>query len=64
MDGIASVAGVGAVVNQARIQAGNRPIVRLAEPEVSADMGSNALKLIQALVLDVLATGHDLDVKG
>ncbi len=65
MDAIASGGGVGAVVSQASFR-----VARSASPapsrgpELRADVGTNALKLIQAMVVDVSASGHDLDIKG
>ena len=65
MDAIASGGGVGAVVSQVSFRvARSTPLAPSREPVVRADIGSNALKLIQAIVANVSASGHDLDIKG
>lgn len=61
MDGVAPLHSVGAVAGPVsaeavRLQAAVKTI------QVTADLGTSALKLIQAAVLDSSSTGHDLDV--
>ena len=63
MDGVAFVSGVGAVASNAQLQAEHQVLAAVMQKEVISDIGANALKLIQAAVVDTSATGHDLDVR-
>lgn len=65
MDGIASGGGVGAVVSQSSFRVAlSELLVPEREQEIRSDIGTNALKLIQSIVVDFSTTGHDLDIKG
>lgn len=64
MDGNVSVAGVGAVASNAQIRAAHQVQAVAKAKEVAENLGSSALKLIQASVVPVSSdTGNDLDVR-
>jgi hypothetical protein len=63
MDSIASVAGVGAVASRAEIQVEHQTRALKLQKTVVIDLGANALKLIQAAVVNTPEFTHDLDVR-
>jgi len=63
MDGVASVAGVGAVASRAEIQIEYQTRALKLEKAAVVDLGANALKLIQAAVVNIPEFTHDLDVR-
>lgn len=62
MDSIASVGGVGAVASRAEIQVEYQTRAFQLEKAAVVDLGANALKLIQAAVVNAPEFTHDLDV--
>ncbi len=64
MDGIVSVAGVGAVASSTQIQAQYQAKAAAKQNDVARDLGANALKLIQASFIPTsTGAGSDLDVR-
>ena len=63
MDSIASVAVVGAVASRAEIQIEHQARALKLQKTAVVDMGANALKLIQAAVVNTAEFTHDLDVR-
>lgn len=65
MNGLASVANVGAVVSNAQFQVAYQGAVLKKTVDVSVTLGENALKLIQSATVAVPTSGavHDLDVQ-
>lgn len=61
MDGVASIGGVGAVVNQAQFQVAWGTRVLTEQQAIASDTGSAALNLINAAI-GVSATGNDLNI--
>ena len=65
MDGLVSVSSVGAVASGTQIQAAYQAKSLKIQNDVARDLGTSALKLIQASVIPAsTGVGNDLDVSG
>ena len=63
MHSVASVADVGAVASRAEIQIEYQTRALKLQKTAVVDLGANALKLIQAAVVNLPEFTHDLDVR-
>lgn len=63
MDAVASVSGVGVMAGQRPVPVPASPEAAGGPPKVTADLGSKALRLIQAAVANNPVSAHRLDVQ-
>lgn len=63
MDGIASVSGVGVTAGQKPVFVSAPQGAKQDAPQVTADLGSTALRLVQSAVASAPAPAHRLDVQ-